>query len=204
MAELVLYGHPDSGHACKIALALALAGRPHRTVWVDIWAAPETRPAAFLADSPLAEVPLLVIDGVPHTQSGAILLEIADRFGCLGAEDPDGARRGREILFWEANRIGLCLPWLRLARCFDAGAVPEGALTWLRERFVVDCQRFEVLLGDRSFFHGDAPGFADCGVWGYAQWVSDAGVEATPIMRDWLDRMSSLEAMRTPDEFFPR
>ena len=68
MAELVLYGHPDSGHACKVALALSIAGLPHRTIWIDIWAAPATRPADFLAASPFAEVPLLLIDGEPYIQ----------------------------------------------------------------------------------------------------------------------------------------
>jgi glutathione S-transferase len=90
---LVLYGHPDSGHALKVALALALAGWAARTVWVDIWADPDSRPQEFLAASPFAEVPLLLIDGVPHVQSGAILLEIAARFKCLGGEHPDGLRR---------------------------------------------------------------------------------------------------------------
>ena len=69
MSELVLYGHPESGHACKVALALGLAGLAHRPVRIDIWAEPQTRPAAFLAASPLAEVPLLVIDGTPHMQA---------------------------------------------------------------------------------------------------------------------------------------
>ena len=59
MTDLILYGHPDSGHACKVALALSLAGLPHRTRWIDIWADPVTRPADFLAASPFAEVPLL-------------------------------------------------------------------------------------------------------------------------------------------------
>ena len=94
MTELVLYGHPDSGHACKVALALSMAGLAHRTVWIDIWSPPASRPADFLAASPFAEVPLLLIDGVPHIQSGAILLEIASRFGCLGGEAPEGLRRG--------------------------------------------------------------------------------------------------------------
>jgi glutathione S-transferase len=94
MADLVLYGHPESGHACKVALALSLAGLAHRTVRVDIWAPTASRPPEFLAASPFAEVPLLQIDGVPHVQSGAILLEIASRFGCLGGETAEGLRRG--------------------------------------------------------------------------------------------------------------
>jgi glutathione S-transferase len=94
MTDLVLYGHPDSGHVCKVALALALAGLPHRTRWIDIWAVPATRPAEVLCASPFAEMPLLMIDGVAHVQSGAILLDIANRFRCLGDETPEGTRRG--------------------------------------------------------------------------------------------------------------
>lgn len=37
---IALYGHPGSGHACKLALALALAGIEPRTIRIDIWAAP--------------------------------------------------------------------------------------------------------------------------------------------------------------------
>ena len=54
LPELVLYGHPDSGHALKVALALALADLPCRRVWTDIRAAPHSRPAQFRAASPIA------------------------------------------------------------------------------------------------------------------------------------------------------
>lgn len=203
MTELVLYGHPDSGHACKVALALSIAGVPHRTLWIDIWAAPATRPADFLAASPFAEVPLLMIDGEPFVQSGAILLEVASRFGCLGGETPEGLRRGRELLMWEANRIGMCLPQLKEAQRVRGKGFPSGAVEWLRMRYDADCQRFAVLLGDGPFFHGAAPGIGDCAIWGYTQWLSQAGVDATPPMRQWLDRMRSLLAMKSPVEFFP-
>ncbi len=203
MTDLVLYGHPDSGHACKVALALSLAGLPHRTVWVDIWADASTRPADFLAASPFAEVPLLPIDGVPHIQSGAILLEIAARFGCLGGETPAGLRRGRELLMWEANRIGMCVPQLKEARRVNGDGFPPGSLDWLRMRYNVYCKRFAVLLGDGPFFHGKAPGIGDCAIWGYTQWLSEAGVEATVTMQTWLDRMRGHAAMKSPQAFFP-
>lgn len=204
MPDLVLYGHPDSGHACKVALALSMAGLPHRTVWVDIWADPATRPAAFRAASPLSEVPLLTIDGVPHIQSGAILLEIATRFGCLGGETPAGIRRGRELLMWEANRIGMCLPQLREARRLRGETFPPGAVEWLRMRYDIDCGRFAILLGEAPFFHGATPGIGDCAIWGYAQWLAEAGVEPTPTMRAWLERMRGLDSVKAPAAFFPR
>jgi glutathione S-transferase len=203
VTELVLYGHPASGHACKVALALSIAGLPHRTDWIDIWAAPATRPADFLAASPFAEVPLLLIDRQPCIQSGAILLQIAGRFGCLGGETPEGLRRGQELLMWEANRIGMCLPQLKEARRISGEGFPPGALEWLRMRYDADCGRFAILLGDGPFFHGATPGIGDCAIWGYTQWLSEAGVDPTPTMQSWLDRMRAHAAMKSPEEFFP-
>ncbi len=203
MTDLLLYGHPDSGHACKVALALSLAGISHATRWVDIWADPATRPAAFRAASPFAEVPVLMIDGIAHVQSGAILLEIASRFRCLGGESADGLRRGRELLMWEANRIGMCLPQLKEARRVGGDGFPPGAVDWLRQRYAADCSRFAVLLGPEPFFHGAQPGIGDCAIWGYAQWLDAAGVTATPIMAGWLDRMRALPLMKSPTGFFP-
>lgn len=202
-AALVLYGHPESGHALKVALALALAGLSARTVWVDIWADPQGRPPEFLAASPFAEVPLLLIDGVPHVQSGAILLELAVRFKCLGGERPDGLRRGRELLMWEANRIGMCLPQLKEARRPGGATFPAGAVDWLTGRYEADCRRFETLLGGAEFFHGDAPGIGDCAIWGYTQWLDAAGVSPTPVMKGWLARMRALPQNRSPEAFFP-
>jgi glutathione S-transferase len=203
MVDLVLYGHADSGHACKVALALSLAGLPHRRVWIDIWADPATRPADFRAASPFAEVPLLMIDGEPYVQSGAILLEIACRFRCLGGETSDGLRRGRELLMWEANRIGMCLPQLKEARRTRGQGFPPGATDWLRMRYDADCRRFGLLLGDAAFLHGETPGIGDCAVWGYTQWLAEAGVDPTPMLQAWLDRMRGLAAMESGSGFFP-
>ena len=203
MTDLLLYGHPDSGHACKVALALSIAGLPHRTRWIDIWADPATRPADFLAASPFAEVPLLMIDGVAHVQSGAILLELASRFRCLGGESAAGLRRGRELLMWEANRIGMCLPQLKEARRVNGAGFPPGAIDWLTQRYTADCARFAVLLDQGPFFHGDQPGIGDCAIWGYTQWLDAAKVQPTPVMARWLDHMRALPAMKTPSDFFP-
>jgi glutathione S-transferase len=204
MADLLLYGHPDSGHACKVALALTLAGLPHRTIRVDMWAPRETRQPEFLANSLFGEVPLLMIDGRPFMQSGAILLEIATCFQCLGGETADGIRRARELLMWEANRIGMCLPQLKEARRVNGEGYPPGALEWLRGRWEVDRARFGQWLGDADFFHGHQPGIADCAIWGYVQWLPEAGVEPTAEMDAWIRRMRQLPAVKPPADYFPR
>ena len=201
--DLLLYGHPDSGHACKVALALSLAGLKHRVHRIDIWAAPEKRPAEFLAANPAAEVPLLLSDGEAYVQSGAILLEIATRFACLGGESHAGLRRGRELIMWEANRIGMCLPQLKEARRVQGTGFAPELVDWLTTRFEADCARFEMLIGDAPFLHGHAPGIGDCAVWGYTQWLDAAGVDGTPPLLDWIERMRNLPAIRDPADFFP-
>ncbi|SLN68463.1 Disulfide-bond oxidoreductase YfcG [Roseivivax jejudonensis] len=193
-ARAVLWGHRDSGHAVKVALALHLAGIDHGVEVVDIWAAPETRPDLFRARSPLGQVPLLELDGVALTQSGAILMEIADRFATLGGESASGLRRGRTILMWEANRIGMCVPQLIEARRPGGDAFPDGAVAWLAGRYAADAAQFETLLGAGPFLHGEAPGIGDCAVWGYARWIDRAGLTAPPALAAWLDRMAALPA----------
>ena len=204
MSDLLLYGHPESGHACKVALALRLADLPHRTEWVDIWADPASRPAPFRAASPFAEVPCLILDGVAHVQSGAILLALASHFKILGGETAEGLRRGRELLMWEANRIGMCLPQLKDARRVQGAGFLSGAVEWLTMRYTTDAARFAVLLGQGPFFHGAAPGIGDCAIWGYTQWLSEAGVAPTGCMADWLARMRALPQMAAPEVMFPR
>ncbi|ANT61480.1 glutathione S-transferase [Salipiger sp. CCB-MM3] len=204
MTQITLYGHPDSGHACKVALALSLAGIAHETVFVDIWAAPETRPPAFLAASPLAQVPALVLEDAALTQSGAILLEIASRWRVLGGESPEGLRRGAELLMWEANRIGMCLPQLTEARRPHGDSFPDGAVEWLTGRYETDRENFDRLLGEGPFFHGEAPGLGDCAIWGYVQWLEKAGVTPSASMATWIDRMQALPGMKTAEVFFPQ
>ncbi len=204
MSQLTLYGHPDSGHACKVALGLRLAKLPHDTVYVDIWAAPETRPADFLAASPLAEVPLLMIDGVPHVQSGAILLAIASKYKVLGGQTEAGLTRMRELLMWEANRIGMCLPQLKEAKRVNGEGFADGAIEWLTRRFEVDSLNFARWLGDAPFFHGEEPGVGDCAIWGYTQWVKEAGMTPTDTMSAWLERMRALPVDTDPKMLFPQ
>ncbi|GGG83258.1 glutathione S-transferase [Salipiger pallidus] len=202
MPDLHLYGHPDSGHACKVALALSLADLPHATTVIDIWAAPETRLATFLKVSPFAEVPVLLLDGAAVFQSGAILMELAQRFALLGGDTPEGLRRGREILMWEANRIGMCLPQLKEARRSGSAGLSGDVVAWLMARYEVDRANFDRLIGDEPFLHGRAPGIGDCAVWGYVQWLDDAGVAPSDVMAHWADRMRVLPGMKAPEVFF--
>lgn len=201
---ITLFGHPDSGHACKVALALKLAGIDHETRFIDIWAARETRPEDFLAASPLGEVPLLMVGDQAMTQSGAILLHLAERFKVLGGESAEGLQRARTLMMWEGNRIGMCLPQLKEAYREGSGGLPADVIAWLSARFEIDRANFGALLGDAPFFHGDTPGIGDCAIWGYVQWVKEARMIPSAAMDAWSDRMRALPVDTTPASLFPR
>jgi len=84
--SLIFYGHPESGHSYKVALALSMLEIPHEYRWVDVYAPRDQRAADFCAASPFGEIPILVVDGVPLAQSNAILLHLMRRTRRLGGE----------------------------------------------------------------------------------------------------------------------
>ena len=204
MKDITLFGHPDSGHACKVAFALALANLPHECRYIDIWADPATRPADFLARSTFAEVPMLTVGHETFLQSANILHIIAERTGKWGGESPARLAAVREILFWEANRIGMCLPQLIENRRVQGQGFPPGAIDWLQMRHRADLARFDKLLGDKPFLLGETPTVADCAVFGYCQWHDKAGVSPSAALSRWLDRMRALPAYRPAADFFPK
>lgn len=197
----ILYGHPDSGHAYKVRLALTLARIDHAYVHVDIWLPHEQRPEPFRSLAPFKEVPLLVMDGQAFAQSDAILCLIAERFSVLGGESPERLARAREWLFWEANRIGMALPQLRYAKRFAPDAFSPDALLWIRSRFEKDIMRLdEELARTQAFILDTAPSIADFALCGYLFWASEAGITPPAQVKAWLERIANLPGWLAPYE----
>lgn len=193
-----LYGHVDSGHAYKVRLALVTAAVPHDYEVVDIWQPLEQRSPAFRAASRFGEVPCLVEDDVARVQSNAILIHLMDAHGVAPV---DAARRTQtlEWLLWEANKIGLCLPQLRVARHFSDPSYSAGALDWLQARYDSDVARLERELSDgRAFVTGPTPSVADFSLCGYLVFADQAEVIVPPAVSGWLARIAALPGARPP------
>ncbi|AMP12066.1 glutathione S-transferase, C-terminal domain protein [Collimonas arenae] len=199
--SIVFYGNASSGHVYKVALMLAVGGIQHRYQAIDIDQPRHLRPEPFRSLSRFGEVPLLVHDGQPYVQSDAILYHLAEHTGRFGAESVSRMARVREWLFWEANRLGMCLPQLRYARSFAApGEFPPGAVAWLQQRFDLDIARLETELSDgRSFILDEQPTIADFSLCGYLFWADDAKVTLPPHVAAWLKRISKLPGWQSPE-----
>ncbi len=185
---LKLYGHPDSGHAYKVALALKLAGIPFEYQRVDISAPVESRPKEFLAASRFAEVPCLVTEADNKTQSGAILSWLAREYEVLGgAELHDQAL---EWVIWEANRIGMCIPQL-IYRFKAPEAFTPQTVDFLMQRYQIDIARFNREVSLKPYLLGDELTIADIAVFGYLSGHSKAQLEVPEATKQWVKRIQS-------------
>lgn len=198
--EITLYGNANSGHAYKVALMLAVSGVVHDYQAIDIDQPHGQRPEPFRSLARFGQVPLLVHNGEPYAQSDAILCHLAQHTGGFGAESASRMARVHEWLFWEANRLGMCLPQLRWARSFAPQEYPAGAVDWLQGRFDVDIARLEAELADgRAFIIDELPTVADFSLCGYLFWADAAKVALPPHVIAWLQRIRALPNWQSPE-----
>lgn len=198
MSPWVLYGHPLSGHSYKVALALSLLGETFEFRLVDIDQVRGGRRPDWQADSRFGEVPVLLHDGQPITQSNAILQHLQAALAPQGWETD--ADRNAEWLFWEANRIGFSFPNYRFARRPEAG-VETMIVEWLNQRLLPDLDRLEEELTGQAFLMGERPAIADLACAAYLL-LDDGAYDLTswPAVRAWLERLRALRGWRPPTE----
>ena len=200
-ADITLYGNRESGHSYKVRLALVLGQIAHSYVPIDIFVPHTDRPEPFRSLARFGEVPLLTHQGQAYAQSDAILCWLAEHTGRLGGESPERMARVREWLFWEANRIGLCLPHLRYARRFAPDDYPAGALDWLQQRFERDIAVLDAALAQgHAFILDDTPCVADFALCGYLFWADQASLAVPPHVGAWLERIRNLPHWKAPYE----
>ncbi|MFK7805085.1 MAG: glutathione S-transferase family protein [Anaerolineae bacterium] len=194
-----LFGHPDSGHAFKVKFCLEAGNIEHDYELLDIWLGRNERPVEFTSRSKFNEVPLLIDGDNNLVQSDAILLYIAKKFGIFGAESSKSLERCTEWLFWEANKIGLCLPQLRASKKFESMRLTEGAWDWLYARYLHDVGVMNAELSDgRPFILGDKLTIADFSLSGYLFFADEAEVPVPEHVAHWLDRLRAIPAWQHP------
>lgn len=192
-----LFGHLESGHAYKVRLYLSLFDIAHEYDEIDIMQPLAGRPGQFRQASRFGEVPCLIDGDRTLVQSNAILLYLQEN--CGPSVTVHQRARNSEWLFWEANKIGLCLPQLRSARYLNDTSYNTGALDWLQSRYDSDVARIaKELADDRSFILGDKVSAADCSLCGYLYFAEQAQVVVPESVQAWLERIAALPGWKAP------
>ena len=200
-----LYGHPDSGHAFKVKFCLEAGNIDHEYEVVDIWADRSQRQPEFVSCSKHCEVPLLIDGDNNLIQSDGILLHIAKKHKTFGGESDEMLQRCTEWLFWEANKIGMCLPQLRASKKFESSRLTQGAWDWLYARYLHDVGVIENELQDgRPFMMGDSLTIADFSLSGYLFFADEAEVPVPDHVAQWLGRLKENPGWKHPYELLAK
>lgn len=186
-----LYYHPISGHAHRARLFLSLIGAPFEIVDVDL-AKGEHKSAEYLAKNRFGQVPVLEDDGHFISDSNAILVYVAKKFGKTDwlPEDPLGAARVQRWLSVAAGQIAFGPGAARLISIFKADYRPEEVIG--RAHAVL--KLIDAELDGHDWIAADHATIADVALYSYIARAPEGNVDLADYsnVRAWLERIEAL------------
>ena len=207
MADYQLYCFAQSGNAYRAALMLNLIGADWQPIFVDFFNG-ETRTAEYRSTvNGTGEAPVLVHGAKKLSQSGVILLYLADRFGkFLPFGEAIRLEALRWIIFDNQKLNGLFAPY----RFLHSLAKPKGdpaVLAFLKARIDNALRILDKRLAPRAYVLGPEPTIADLSLVGYLYYPPvEFGFDMAAKYRNigaWLERIKALPGWAHPYDLMP-
>jgi len=207
MAEYQLYCFAQSGNAYRAALMLNLIGADWQPIFVDFFNG-ETRTAEYRSTvNEMGEAPVLVHGAKKLSQSGVILLYLADRFGkFLPSGEAIRLEALRWIIFDNQKLNGLLAPY----RFLHSLAKPKGdpaVLAFLKGRIDNALGILDKRLAPRAYVLGPEPTIADLSLVGYLYYPPEEfGFDMAAEYKNigaWLERIKALPGWAHPYDLMP-
>jgi glutathione S-transferase len=188
---LLIYGDRVSGNCLKVKWVAERLRIPYRWIQTEVMKA-QSRTPEFLALSPAGQVPLVVLeDGRPLAQSGAIILHLAEGSDLIPKDAYQRARM-MEWMFWEQNNHE---PYIAVARFqrFLLGKPASEIDPKLMDRGNAALARMELQLASTPFLLGEAVTLADVALVAYTRVAHDGGFDlgAYPAVKAWVARVEA-------------
>jgi glutathione S-transferase len=190
---VLLYDSPVSGNCYKVRLLLAHLGLPYERRTMDV-VDRSNRPEVLGGLNPALRVPTLVLDdGWPLAESGAILWYLADGSRFV----PDDPYERAQVLQWmffeqydHEPAIAIARFWLAYSGRAEefADRLPERQAAGRRALAAMD----EHLRG-RMYLVGDRLSLADLALYAYTHVAHEGGFDLAPYpaVFGWLERVAS-------------
>jgi glutathione S-transferase len=190
---MLLYDSPVSGNCYKVRLLLAHLGIPYERRTMDVVDRSNRRDVLGELN-PALRVPTLVLDdGRPLAESGAILWYLGEGTRFVPAD----AYLRAQVLQWmffeqydHEPAIAVARFWLAYSGCADefADRLPER--TAAGHRALAAMERH---LDGKEFLVGDSLTLADLALYAYTHVAPEGGfdLELYPAVRSWLARVAS-------------
>lgn len=188
-----LYHFPLSGHAHRARLFFSLIGADVEVIDVDL-ANGEHKQADFLALNPFGQVPVLVDGDTIISDSTAILIYGAKKFGRTDwlPTSAEGAASVQRWLSVASGELAAGPGRARLITVFGNPADPAATIASAHEILArIDAE----LDGKDWIIGGNQPTIADVALYSYISGAPEGNVDLTPYanVNGWLERIEKLE-----------
>ncbi len=206
MTDYTLHYFPESGNSYKLALMLTLCGQSFEPVWTDFASGVTWTQEWRRTVNAMGEIPVLVENGVALTQTGPILLHLAEKFGRFQGSGEAERFEILRWLFWDNQKLSGFMAAYRYRRAFTQAPDPH-VLAFLKGRVEDFLTILEAKLSGSAFVVGAEPTVADLSMTGYLAFPpSESGFffERThPSIHAWLARLAALPGWVAPYDVLP-
>jgi len=182
----------------KVSIALEELGLPYTATFVDILKGVQ-KEAWFLAINPSGRIPAIVdrdAGNFPVFESGAILIYLAEKTGCLLPAEAKARSRVLQWLMFQMGGVGPMMGQTNVFFRYFSQKIPAAI-----ERYQNETRRlFGVLDGhlkDHEYLAGDYS-IADIATWSWVRTHNWSGVatDALPGLKRWVDAVGERPAAR--------
>ena len=207
MAEYQLYCFAQSGNAYRAALMLNLIGADWEPIFVDFFNG-ETRGAAYRSTvNEMGEAPVLVHGAKKLTQSGAILLYLAERSGKFLPRNEDERLEALRWIIFDNQKVNGFLGPYRFLRNFAKPAGHPAVMDFLKGRIDNTLGIVDKRLAGRPYILGSEPTIADLSLVAYLYYPPEEfGFDIPATHKNiaaWLDRIKALPGWKHPYDLMP-
>ncbi|WP_370981126.1 glutathione S-transferase family protein [Agaribacterium sp. ZY112] len=187
-----LYRFALSGHCHRVELFLSLLDLPYELVDLDLPNG-EHKQASFLQINPFAQVPAIDDNGTLLTDSNAILVYLAKRYGGDQSWLPEGPVAAANVQRWLSVAAGELAAGPAAARLVTVfGAALDHELVKKKAHSVL--RLIDEVLSDRGFLASEEISLADMACYTYIKHAPEGGVllDTYPHILAWLQSIEAL------------
>lgn len=197
-----LYDFPPSGNCHKIRIMLSMLGLEYDKVTVNLLKG-EQRTPEFLQLNPSHKVPVLDDEGVVVSDSAAILIYLARKYGRddLYPNEPEAMAAIQKWLSFSVNEVfnGLALSRAKVIFKRDVDAEPLHAIAFSA------LKTMEARLQETDWLALGQPTIADIACYPYTAAIGEGDLSLEPYLaiRAWLGRLEALPGFVAMPAFEP-
>ena len=207
MAQYKLHCFCQSGNSYKVALYLNCAGLDWEPVFVDFFKGATRDPNWRTTVNEMGEAPVLEMEGRKLSQSGAILLHLAQTTGKFAAQNE---AEGNEVLRWilfDNHKFTSYLATYRFLKAFLPQAPDPNVLAFMKGRFDAAAAVVDKHLAGSKFIVGDKATVADFSIAGYIYYPVEEHTydwaKSHPNIHAWAERIRALPGWKDPYALMP-